>query len=180
MVPRPGWLRDRADGAGPLSSWSSVGLRPLRAEHLDHRSRCCRRGFARVPEEVCHHLEVFPARERRFDRRELTREADLTSHRCRVVHNVQAADADTPARRCDEGGDGSEERRLPGAVRTDKCEHLSRARHDIEPIERLHLPVTNCEVRCFEQRGPSRSIDQARHSSQYSIILTTNIKTCSR
>ena len=116
-----------------------------------------------MPEQVRHHLEVFPAREARFYRRELTSEADLTSHRCRVLHNVEAADADMPARRRDEGGDGAEERRLPGAIRTEKSEHLSRERHDIEPVERLHLPVADCEVRYFEERGPS--IDRARHSS---------------
>ena len=125
-----------AAGVGQAPSIGNL----FETEHLDHRFRGHRRSFAPVSEQVRHHLEVLPPRERRFDRRKLASEADLPSHRGWVRCHVEAANPDLPARRRDERCDGADESGLTRAVRTEKCEDFPQRATTSRPSSAVTLP----------------------------------------
>ena len=94
-----------------------------------------------MAEQPGDHHEVLAPGQGGFDRCALAGEPDDPANLLRLLDGVDAGDEQRAGVRLQQRGDRPDERRLAGTVRAEHGGHLAGRRHEVEPVECVHVAV---------------------------------------
>jgi hypothetical protein len=109
------------------------------AELLEHPGGCRPSLLAAESEQPADHLQILPAGHGLLDGRVLTGQTDRPPHPGGLTGGVESGHPQRAAIGTDQGGDGSDEGRLSGAVRPEQGGYPSGLGHQIHSGQRRHL-----------------------------------------